>query len=172
MSNDVVLLGSQTVSLPVPKQPAFLTRRTLSSTASKSNVVTVNISISDGEGESLVSPEKKFELGIYTPNGSSKSNTRRYLRIRCYGSNSQKVVWVANQDKPLFDDSGVFVVAEDGNLKVLDRNGKSLWSANLEAEPCGTRKAKLSDTGTWCSTMKKTLSGRASITRRIHFFRA
>ncbi|KAL4361221.1 hypothetical protein GQ457_04G004880 [Hibiscus cannabinus] len=117
------------------------------SCSSAKYVVTVNISISDGEGESLVSPGKKFELGFFTPNGSSESNTRRYLGIWYYGSNPQTLVWVANRDKPLFDDSGVFVVAEDGNLKVLDRNGRSVWSTNLVAVPSGTRKVKLTDTG-------------------------
>lgn len=37
MSNVVVLLGSETASLPIPKQPAFVTRTTLSSTASMSS---------------------------------------------------------------------------------------------------------------------------------------
>ncbi|KAK6282065.1 hypothetical protein POUND7_015890 [Theobroma cacao] len=37
MSNVVVLLGSETVSLPIPKQPAFVTRRTLPTTASTSS---------------------------------------------------------------------------------------------------------------------------------------
>ncbi|KAK8519070.1 hypothetical protein V6N12_012299 [Hibiscus sabdariffa] len=115
--------------------------------SSAKDVVTVNISISDGEGESLVSPGRKFELGFFTPNGSYESNTRRYLGIWYYGSNPQTVVWVANRDKPLFDDSGVFVVAEDGNLKVLDRNGRSIWSTNLVTVPSGTRKVKLTDTG-------------------------
>ncbi|KAL4363301.1 hypothetical protein GQ457_04G005170 [Hibiscus cannabinus] len=55
-----------------------------------------------------------------------------------YGSNPQTLVWVANRDKRVFDDSGVFVVAEDGNLKVLDRNGRSVWSTNLVAVPSGT----------------------------------
>lgn len=113
--------------------------------SSAKETITSNSSISDGEGDSLVSPGKRFELGFFTPNGSS--NTRRYLGIWYYGSNPQTVVWVANRDKPLLDDSGVFVVGEDGNLQVLDGNGESFWSTNLKAVPSGYTKAKLTDTG-------------------------
>ena len=45
MSNVVVLLGSETVSLPIPRQPAFLTRRTISSTASTSSKAETNTEI-------------------------------------------------------------------------------------------------------------------------------
>ncbi|XVF57948.1 hypothetical protein PTKIN_Ptkin07bG0023300 [Pterospermum kingtungense] len=45
MSNVVVLLGSETVSLPIPKQPAFLTRRTVSTTASTSSKAETNTEI-------------------------------------------------------------------------------------------------------------------------------
>ncbi|OMO99886.1 S-locus glycoprotein [Corchorus olitorius] len=107
--------------------------------------ITVNSSIKDGEGDSLISPGKRFELGFFTPNGSS--NTRRYVGIWYYGSTPQTIVWVANRDKPLLDHSGVFVVADDGNLKILDGSGKSVWSTNLEAVSSANRKAKLTDGG-------------------------
>ncbi|XWS68546.1 hypothetical protein CRYUN_Cryun04dG0099400 [Craigia yunnanensis] len=113
--------------------------------SSAKETITVNNSISDDEGDRLVSPGKRFELGFFTPNGSS--NTRRYVGIWYYGSNPQTVVWVANRDKPLLDDSGVLVVGEDGNLKVLDGSGKSFWSTNLEAMSSGYRKAKLTNAG-------------------------
>ncbi|XVF57951.1 hypothetical protein PTKIN_Ptkin07bG0023600 [Pterospermum kingtungense] len=45
MSNVVVLLGSETASLPLPKQPAFLTRRTVSTTASTSSKAETNTEI-------------------------------------------------------------------------------------------------------------------------------
>ena len=45
MSNVVALLGSETVNLPIPKQPAFLTRKTISSTASTSNKAEINTEI-------------------------------------------------------------------------------------------------------------------------------
>jgi hypothetical protein len=37
MSNVVFMLGSETATLPTPKQPAFVVRRSLSSTASSSS---------------------------------------------------------------------------------------------------------------------------------------
>ncbi|XVE66288.1 hypothetical protein DITRI_Ditri08aG0068400 [Diplodiscus trichospermus] len=113
--------------------------------SSAKETITADSSIRDVEGDRLFSPGKKFELGFFTPNGSS--STRRYVGICYYGSNPQTVVWVANRDKPLFDDSGVLAVEEDGNLKVLDGNGKTFWSTNLEAVSSGYRKAKLTDAG-------------------------
>ncbi|KAL4363375.1 hypothetical protein GQ457_04G004890 [Hibiscus cannabinus] len=51
MSNVLVLLGSETASLPVPKQPAFPTRRTLSSTASTSSKAETNTEITASAAE-------------------------------------------------------------------------------------------------------------------------
>ncbi|XP_021280228.1 G-type lectin S-receptor-like serine/threonine-protein kinase At4g03230 isoform X1 [Herrania umbratica] len=129
--------------------------------SSAKEIITLNSSIIDGEGESLISPGKKFELGFFTPNGSS--NTRRYVGIWYFGSNQQTVVWVANRDKPLLDDSGVLVVSEDGNLKVLDGSGKSLWSTNLQAVSSGYIKAKLTDAGNLVLSNKEKESSSVSI---------
>ncbi|KAK8519071.1 hypothetical protein V6N12_012300 [Hibiscus sabdariffa] len=51
MSSVLVLLGSETASLPVPKQPAFPTRRTLSSTASTSSKAETNTEITASAAE-------------------------------------------------------------------------------------------------------------------------
>ncbi|XVF44495.1 hypothetical protein PTKIN_Ptkin02bG0127900 [Pterospermum kingtungense] len=130
--------------LPTLFMPAFLFCVSIVCSSAK-ETITVNSWISDGGGDRLVSPGKRFELGFFTPNGSS--GTRRYVGIWYYGSDPQTVVWVANRDKPLFDDGGALLVAEDGNLKVLDGSGKSLWSTNLEAVSPGYREAKLTDAG-------------------------
>ncbi|KAK1568084.1 hypothetical protein Q3G72_020392 [Acer saccharum] len=82
--------------------------------------ITLGDLIRDNEGETLVSLGKTFKLGFFTPNGSS--DHRRYVGIWYYGSQTETVVWVANRDSPLLDDSGVFATTEDGNLKVLDGN--------------------------------------------------
>ena len=42
MSDVVVMLSSETMSLPIPKQPAFFTRRTLSVTDSASSKTEIN----------------------------------------------------------------------------------------------------------------------------------
>ncbi|KAB2610565.1 G-type lectin S-receptor-like serine/threonine-protein kinase [Pyrus ussuriensis x Pyrus communis] len=108
------------------------------------DTMTIGSLISDDQGDTIVSSREKFELGFFTPNGSSQS--RRYVGIWYYGSNPKTVVWVANRDKPLSDAHGVFGIAEDGNLKVLDGGGKMYWSTSLERSS-SDRAAKLMDSG-------------------------
>lgn len=108
------------------------------------DTITKNCSISDSRGETLVSSGEKFELGFFTPNGSSG---RRYIGIWYYMSNPLTVVWVANRDNPLLDNDGVFSIAEDGNLKILDGRGRSYWSTNLKIDSSVDRKTKLMDSG-------------------------
>ncbi|XP_076887710.1 G-type lectin S-receptor-like serine/threonine-protein kinase At4g03230 [Bidens hawaiensis] len=49
-------------------------------------------------------------------------DVRRYVGI-WYKEDAQTVVWVANRDKPVLDSTGVVTVAEDGNFKVLNKDG-------------------------------------------------
>jgi len=85
----------------------------------------------------LVSAGKIFELGIFTP--SSTGGSQRYLGIwyhmqeESQQPQKQAVVWVANRDNPVaIDSTGVFQIAEDGNLVVVDTPGneKRYWSSN------------------------------------------
>ncbi|KAF5481157.1 hypothetical protein F2P56_001833 [Juglans regia] len=101
--------------------------------------------VSDDQEDNLISAGKRFELGFFTP--SETSDSRRYVGIWYYGSNPRTVVWVANRDNPLSGDDGVFAIAEDGNLKVLDGSGKPYWSTNLQNSSSMYRTAKLMDTG-------------------------
>lgn len=109
------------------------------------DTMTVSSLISDTQGDTIVSSGERFELGFFTPNGSSDS--RRYVGIWYYGSNPKTVVWVANRDNPLSDTHGVFAMAEDGNLKVLDGSGKTYWTTSLERSSSTYKTAKLMDTG-------------------------
>lgn len=113
--------------------------------SARDTITTLDNLISDSQGETLVSTGNKFELGFFTPNGSS--DHRRYVGIWYYRSNPQTVVWVANRDSPVLDNSGVFAIAEDGNLKVFDESGKTYWSTNLEKSASMNRTAKIMDTG-------------------------
>ncbi|KDP25919.1 hypothetical protein JCGZ_23043 [Jatropha curcas] len=81
------------------------------------------------DGETLVSSGKRFELGFFTPAGSS--DNRRYVGIWYYKINLRTVVWVANGDSPLIETGGVFAV-HYGNLKVLDKSEKLYWHTNLD----------------------------------------
>ncbi|KAG6751358.1 hypothetical protein POTOM_045892 [Populus tomentosa] len=110
----------------------------------KGDSLTRNSPIRDSRGETIVSNGEKFELGFFTPNGSTE---RRYVGIWFYKSSPRTVVWVANRDNPLLDHSGVFSVDENGNLEILDGRGRSFWSINLEKPSSMNRIAKLMDTG-------------------------
>ncbi|KAL4639388.1 hypothetical protein ACB092_03G213900 [Castanea dentata] len=76
--------------------------------------------------ETLVSPGRKFELGFFSPAGSS--GDKRYVGI-WYMWDKRTVVWVANRDDPLINTTtGAFGFAKDGNLKVWDTsNEKVHW---------------------------------------------
>ncbi|XP_023900533.1 G-type lectin S-receptor-like serine/threonine-protein kinase At4g03230 isoform X1 [Quercus suber] len=68
--------------------------------------------------ETLVSPGRKFELGFFSPAGSS--GYKRHVGI-WYMWDKRTVVWVANRDDPLINTTtGAFGFAEDGNLQVWD----------------------------------------------------
>lgn len=86
--------------------------------------------ITDRNGDSLISTGEIFELGFFTPNGSF--DKRRYVGIWYYGSSPRTIVWVANRDDPVLDFNGTFQIAGDGNIMVLDGNGRSHWRTNLE----------------------------------------
>ncbi|OIW05919.1 hypothetical protein TanjilG_07195 [Lupinus angustifolius] len=109
------------------------------------DTITINNSLKDEGVNTIISAGENFELGFFTPNGSSIS--RRYVGIWYYKLNPQTVVWVANRNNPLRDSGGAFVVAEDGNLRVLDKNGKSYWGTNLERSSSLHRTVKLLDNG-------------------------
>ncbi|TKY66923.1 G-type lectin S-receptor serine/threonine-protein kinase [Spatholobus suberectus] len=112
---------------------------------SATDTITINTSLRHGGGDSLISQGEKFELGFFTPDGSTSE--RRYVGIWYYKLTPLTVVWVANRDNPLLDSWGAFGIAEDGNLKVLDKSGKSYWGTNLEGSPSQHRIVKLMDSG-------------------------
>ena len=100
-------------------------------------------------GSTLVSAGEKFELGFFTP--SKGSSSKRFIGIwyRNWGG-QQAVVWVANRDSPILNGStGMFGIAEDGNVKVLDNSssGKKYWSTDLNKASSTNRTVKLMDSG-------------------------
>ncbi|KAF5458396.1 hypothetical protein F2P56_022427 [Juglans regia] len=99
------------------------------------------------ESGTLVSAEGTFELRFFTTR-SNTTSSKIFLGI-CYKWDRDTVVWVANRDDPLpADFTGVFRIAEDGNLKVLDSStGKEYWSTNLDRSSSTNRTVKLMDSG-------------------------
>jgi len=91
-----------------------------------------------------LSPNAIFELGFFSP--GVDSGEKRYLGIWYHLPKPQTVVWVANRDYPVADSSGVFRIAEDGNV-VVEYASKTHWSSNLQPSSSTNRTLKLLDSG-------------------------
>ncbi|XP_060193861.1 G-type lectin S-receptor-like serine/threonine-protein kinase At1g11330 [Lycium barbarum] len=107
--------------------------------AKASDTISTNKSMRDSE--TLVSNDKRFILGFFSPENS----TNRYVGIM-FNTQSPTVAWVANRDKPLQDSSGRVTISEDGNLVVLNAQNKSIWSSNISPAVRNST-AQLSDNG-------------------------
>jgi hypothetical protein len=105
------------------------------------DTLTLNQSIKDGQ--SLVSKEKKFELGFFSP-GNSRY---RYLGIWFFNVPEQNKVWVANRNFPINDSSGVLSINQNGNLVLYDSYNRSLWSTNVSVPATTSTVAQLLDSG-------------------------
>ena len=87
---------------------------------------TITQSQSLPDGSSLVSNDGTFKLGFFSPG----SSTNRYVGIWYKNIPVQTVVWVANRDHPINDNSSVLSISKDGNLVLLSQNHTLLWSTN------------------------------------------
>nr|XP_043620436.1 G-type lectin S-receptor-like serine/threonine-protein kinase At4g27290 isoform X4 [Erigeron canadensis] len=95
------------------------------------------------EGNTLVSPDRTFELGFFRPDGTEN----RYLGIWYKKISVQTVVWVANREYPLTGASlGVLKIVNPGNLVIMNNvTNHIMWSSNTTSS--GNTIAKLLDTG-------------------------
>ncbi|KAK7262702.1 hypothetical protein RJT34_30278 [Clitoria ternatea] len=85
--------------------------------------------IRDGKNQNvtLVSANGTFEAGFFSPETSNS----RYLGIWYKSISPRTVVWVANTEAPLKDQSGVLEVDNDtGILRIMDGKGAKIWSSN------------------------------------------
>ncbi|XP_042520161.1 putative G-type lectin S-receptor-like serine/threonine-protein kinase At1g61610 isoform X2 [Macadamia integrifolia] len=94
------------------------------------------------DGQTIISAGKKFELGFFSPGNSSN----RYVGIWYYKFPVQTVVWVANRESPILDRRGVLNITVDGNLVVMDGDGKLVWSTNVSIKTSNST-AVLMDSG-------------------------
>ncbi|XP_061350020.1 G-type lectin S-receptor-like serine/threonine-protein kinase At4g27290 [Gastrolobium bilobum] len=94
------------------------------------------------DGSTLVSKDGTFELGFFNPGSSSN----RYVGIWYKNVQVRTVVWVANRDNPIKDDSSKLIVSKEGNLVLLSQNQTLLWSTNSSTEASSPR-VQLLDTG-------------------------
>ncbi|KAI3951862.1 hypothetical protein MKX01_021600 [Papaver californicum] len=84
-----------------------------------------------------------FRLGFFSL-GDSRS---RYVGVWYNNIPGPTIVWVANRDHPLNDSTGVLKIATDGNLVVLDGQGKLCWTSNVTGIVSDYLVAELLDTG-------------------------
>ena len=113
------------------------------------DIITPDNSLTDDDGGgTLVSPYQTFELGFFSPNKGKYNHGKKYIGIWYYGFKERTVVWVANRAKPLPEASGgALVIAEDGNLKLVNGRGEAYWFTDLGSSSSMGRVAKLMDSG-------------------------
>ncbi|PHT97626.1 hypothetical protein BC332_33448 [Capsicum chinense] len=95
--------------------------------ATTTDLITTKQSIIDGE--TIVSSDGTFELGFFSPSGSSN----RYIRIwyKQILPYIQTVVWVANREKPQTNTSSVQLkVNAPRILALLNEKNESIWFTN------------------------------------------
>ncbi|KAH7544255.1 hypothetical protein JRO89_XS15G0136500 [Xanthoceras sorbifolium] len=151
MSTVALMLGGDG-SLPQPKQPGFFTERNLPESESSSSkhqssstyeitmslldpqvrpdTITLGQSVRDGERETVVSADERFELGFFSP-GTSRS---RYQGIWYKKVAPLITVWVANRDTPVSDVSGLLRINARGIIVLNSTNG-IVWSSNASRTP-------------------------------------
>ncbi|XP_074366224.1 G-type lectin S-receptor-like serine/threonine-protein kinase At4g27290 [Apium graveolens] len=79
------------------------------------------------DGDTIISAGGEFELGFFSP-GSSRN---RYLGIWYHKISKGTVVWVANRDRPVMDNSGAVQVNDKGiTLKTDNSSDGIVWSSN------------------------------------------
>lgn len=85
----------------------------------------VSESIQDVKNETLVSAGGITELGFFSPRNSA----RRYLGIWYTNVSPFTVVWVANRNTPLENNSGVLKLNQKGVLELLNGTNNIIWSS-------------------------------------------
>ncbi|KAK9014377.1 hypothetical protein V6N11_005538 [Hibiscus sabdariffa] len=109
------------------------------------NTVTQHYFIKDN-GEVLVSSGKTFALGFFSP--GSSSSRYRYVGIWYYQIPGKIVVWVANRDNPIKDNSGILSIDSRGNLALFQRNQTlPVWSTNISITGTRNSIAQILDSG-------------------------
>ncbi|KAK2441578.1 G-type lectin S-receptor serine/threonine-protein kinase [Trifolium repens] len=92
-----------------------------------SAIDTITQSQSLSDGSTLVSKGDIFELGFFNLGNS----TNRYVGIWYKNIPVKRVVWVANRDNPIKDNSSKLIISREGNLVLLNQNQTLLWSTNI-----------------------------------------
>ncbi|KAI9072086.1 hypothetical protein K1719_045957 [Acacia pycnantha] len=97
----------------------------------------------------LASDGGTFALSFFSPSNNSR---KRYVGIWYNRSSKPTVVWVANRQNPLYDNSGVLLINTQGNIVLVYNDShlnsnSSIWSSNVSIPSSSHTFAKLQDTG-------------------------
>lgn len=111
--------------------------------SSATDTLTQSHPLRDDGRTTLVSNDGTFELGFFTP-GSSKN---RYIGIWYKNIPDKTVVWVANREKPVRDNSSTLSIDTEGHLVLLSQNRTTVWSANSTRNGSNPIIAQLLDSG-------------------------
>ncbi|KAL2327796.1 hypothetical protein Fmac_021223 [Flemingia macrophylla] len=114
-------------------------------TTTSTSVDTLAASQSIRDGKALISAGGITELGFISL--GSENSTRRYLGIWYTNISPLTVVWVANRDTPLENNSGILQLNEKGILELLDAEYSTIWSSNISSKEVNNPIAYLLDSG-------------------------
>lgn len=92
-------------------------------------VDTISINEAIKDGNTIVSNDHMFELGFFSP-GNSKN---RYLGIWYKKISTGTVVWVANRETPIPDNSGEFKLQTTAGPIIYTGGATVIWTSNYTA---------------------------------------
>ncbi|CAL5409753.1 unnamed protein product [Camellia sinensis] len=81
-------------------------------------------------GQTLISSGQFFELGFFRPTNS----TNQYIGVWYKNISARRVLWVLNRENPVSDSASSLTISSDGNLRLLDGLGNSVWSTNVSVQ--------------------------------------
>ncbi|KAJ0721807.1 putative S-locus glycoprotein [Helianthus annuus] len=79
------------------------------------------------DGDTIVSDDKMFELGFFSPERSKNW----YVGIWYKKISTGTVVWVANRETTITDKSGMLELSRQGNQLICSGDNTVIWSSNL-----------------------------------------
>ncbi|XP_058073065.1 G-type lectin S-receptor-like serine/threonine-protein kinase B120 [Magnolia sinica] len=99
------------------------------------------------DGQTLISARGIFELGFFSP----RNSTDRYIGIWYKNITETTIVWVANRDNPLKDNSGVLRFRDAGYMIVEDKNKNYFYIPEISHDISATG-SMLLDSGNFILT--------------------
>ncbi|KAA8515420.1 hypothetical protein F0562_018969 [Nyssa sinensis] len=110
--------------LPLLFAVSFISISLISPASTATNILTPAQNLT--EGQTLVSFNKQFELGFFSPGNSSNS----FLGI-WYHNLPLTVVWVANKGNPVTGSFGQLTLTRNGGLLLYNHSTSIVWCVNL-----------------------------------------